>query len=141
MLVLSPPQRGGAFDEHVANCPSARGSGVEHRARERARARTRLDDHERVGPVETDPPGVEGARQHRAEQRPHLGAGDEVAPGTRRASGASGARVEAELVVVERELDQLVETQGAEAVHPLGHHRGYLTSDAARSPKCANACG
>jgi len=87
----------------------------------------RLDDHERVGPVELVPPRVQCPGQHGPEERAHLGTGDEVAAA---APGVPAPPVEAGLVVVERQLDQLVEAQRTEAADPLGDEGRYFPGDA-----------
>jgi hypothetical protein len=82
------------------------------------------------------PPVVERPGEDGAEQRAHLGAGEEVAAPPR----AAAAAVEAELGVVEGEVDDLVERERTEPPGPLADEVCYLTSDAT-SPRWAKSCG
>jgi hypothetical protein len=86
--------------------PPARGRGAQHVAREAAVARAGFDDHERVGVAELVPAAVESARHAGTEQGTDLGARDEVAP---RAPGAVARREEADVGLVQRDLDEPVE--------------------------------
>ena len=124
---LAAAQDERAFDQDIAQRDRTRRPRVEDGACERPRAGARLDDHERVGPVELVPPRVQCPGQHGPEERAHLGTGDEVAAA---APGVPAPPVEAGLVVVERQLDQLVEAQRTEAADPLGDEGRYFPGDA-----------
>ena len=84
-----------------------------------------LDDDERIGLAERVPAPVERARHARAEQRADLGARDEVAAGAAR---AVTRREEADLGLVERDLDEPVERDRALAADEARDRVGRRTA-------------
>ena len=79
------------------------------------RACAEIDDGEYIGLAEAVPFVVESSADQVAEQWPNFGAGDEVAA----PSSLAGQRIEAVLVVVERELDVLGIANGSAVSNSL----------------------
>src|SRR5690349_14402226 len=101
-------QGGRTLDEHDVERVEALRRGVGDRADQRPVARTAVDEGERVGLLQLDPPCIERAGDHRPEERTDLGTGEEVTP----PAGAAAASEEAELRVVERSVDVFAEVKG-----------------------------
>ena len=108
-LRVACPQRRRALDEHDVERVEASRRGVDDRADQGPVARATVDEGERVGPAQLDPPRVERAGDHRAEEWADLGAREEVTSAAR----AAAAGEEAERRVVQRGVDVLAEAKGA----------------------------